>query len=84
MALGGTRGDLLRLACGLTDVLRIVLAGVSPGDPATFAMVTPVLAVAVFSEARFQRGGPWASIRRWLCDMSDTGDRGRWERSARR
>ena len=36
----------LPVAYGLTHVLRIVLVGVAPGDPATLAMVALVLAMA--------------------------------------
>jgi len=44
LALGVALG--LPVAYGLTHVLRIVLVGVAPGDPATFAMVALVLALA--------------------------------------
>jgi putative ABC transport system permease protein len=65
LAIGGTRGDILRLvyaqgmrplllgmavglpaAFGIAHLLRMVLIGVSPGDPVTFLAVVLVLAIA--------------------------------------
>ncbi len=73
----GARQILIGLGIGLaiapllSNFLRMVLFGVSPWDPATFALIVTVLRSPARPRAWCRRGGRRRSRRWWRCEGSD-------------